>query len=160
MNNNWDKQIGLVVTQQKFVRHLGRLSMVPGSSFLAASSSAVSDTYVNPDSVLFKDFEQVFLHVLEDQVQSSFPNIGHTSLLSNLFDSAGHSPCRALPDKAVRLAESRAWTYRLKASLSVTMFLYLSMRSILTSLIMVFFAISSSSGSLNFLMPTAIEKQS
>jgi hypothetical protein len=35
------------------------------------------------------------------------------------------------------------------------MFLYLSILSILTSRIIVFFAISSSSDSLNFLMPTA-----
>ena len=45
-------------------------------------------------------------------------------------------------------------TYFLKASIKVTIFSYLSVLSILTSLKVVFLTISSSSDSLNFLIAT------
>ena len=82
--------------------------------------------------VLFKNFKQVFLQILEDQIKTV------------------HSK-----NKGISLTE---WlvliSYFLKQSTSVTMFSCFRLLSILTSLRVVFFTISSSSDSLNFLMAT------
>ena len=83
--------------------------------------------------VLFKNFKQVFLQILKDQIETV------------------HSK-----NKGISTTE---WlvliSYFLKQSTSVTMFSCLRLLSILTSLKVVFFTISSSSDSLNFLMATA-----
>ena len=82
--------------------------------------------------VLFKNFKQVFLQILEDQIETV------------------HSK-----NKGISLTE---WlvliSYFLKQSTSVTMFSCFRLLSILTSLKVVFFTISSSSDSLNFFMAT------
>ena len=83
--------------------------------------------WINAYRVFFQNFEKVFFNVLKNQVQASL---------------------------AENSKYSQAGTYRLKASFNVTIFLYLSMRSIRTSRMIVFFAISSSSDSLNFLIAT------
>ena len=84
-----------------------------------------SETFrVDASCIFFEHLQEILLNILKHKVESSF------SIQVSVF------------------------SYRLKASFKVTMFLYLSMRNIRTSRIIVFFAISSSSDSLNFFIAT------